>query len=71
MTLKALRDLLDSLCDESDEKEINGHIILKNVSQHGAELHHLVRTYRDGKSDGYTHWPICNIGWTTPKEPTK
>jgi hypothetical protein len=69
MTLKRLRDLLIELCDNADDTELNGHVIIRNVNQHGAELAHVSRTRTmDGKPDGHTYWGLCNIGWKAPTE---
>ncbi len=69
MTLGRLRDILNELCADADERELNGHVLIRNVNQHGAELTHLVQAVTtEGKPDGYTRWAICNIGWIEPKE---
>ena len=68
MTLGRLRDILNELCEGADETQLNGHVLIRNVTQHGAELTHLTPTQTtEGKHDGYTRWAICNVGWTPPK----
>lgn len=69
MTLRRLKEIIDSICDEADETELNGHVIIRNIDRHGCELAYVSRTRTiDGKPDGYTYWGVCNIGWAPPKE---
>lgn len=68
MTLGRLRDILNELCSDADETTLNGHVLIRNVNQHGAELTYLTPTNTmEGKHDGYTRWAICNVGWKTPE----
>lgn len=68
MTLGGLRDILNELCDGADDTVLHGHVLIRNVNQHGAELTYLTPTVTtEGKPDGYARWAICNVGWTNPK----